>query len=74
MNSQTKTTQMTPHSPDIQHMQDLLEHQRLAYQRHQVPSAKERIDRLSRLRRVLQTQSIMIITTVQLVKLKLASC
>jgi len=53
MNSQTKTTQMTPHSPDIQHMQDLLEHQRLAYQRHQVPSAKERIDRLSRLRRVL---------------------
>lgn len=53
MNSQTKTTQMTPHSPDLQQMHDLLEHQKQAYQRHPLPTAKERIDRLARLRRVL---------------------
>lgn len=53
MNSQTKTMSMTPHSFDTQQLKDLLEHQKLAYQRYPVPTAKDRIDRLARLKRVL---------------------
>ena len=52
MNSQTKTTAMTPHA-DVKRLQDLLEQQQAAYQRHPVPSAKERIERLARLKNVL---------------------
>ena len=53
MNSQTKTTSMTPHSFDTQHLKDVLENQKFAYQRNPLPSAKERIDRLARLKQVL---------------------
>ena len=53
MNSQTKTTSMTPHSPDLQRLDDILALQKYAYQRNPVPSAKERIERLARLKRVL---------------------
>ncbi len=53
MNSQTKTTSMTPHSFNIQHLHDVLEQQKHAYLRHSFPSAKERIDRLARLKRIL---------------------
>ena len=53
MNSQTKTTSMTPHSPDLQRLDDILALQKYAYQRHPVPSAKERIERLARLKRVI---------------------
>ncbi|ENU18388.1 MAG: coniferyl aldehyde dehydrogenase [Acinetobacter bohemicus] len=53
MNSQTKTTSMTPHSSDIQHLHDVLEQQKYAYQRHPLATAKERIDRLARLKRIL---------------------
>lgn len=38
---------------DIQAMHDILAEQKIAYSRHSVPSAQERIDRLARLRRVL---------------------
>lgn len=53
MNSQTKTTSMTPHSPDLQRLDDILALQKYAYQRNPVPSAKERIERLARLKRVI---------------------
>ena len=53
MNSQTKTNSMTSYSPNIQRLHDLLEQQKRAYQRHPVPTAQERIDRLARLKRVL---------------------
>lgn len=53
MNSQTKTMPMTPHSFNVQHLKEILEHQKLAYQRYPVPSAKDRIDRLARLKQVL---------------------
>lgn len=53
MNSQTKTNPMTPYAPEIQHLHDLLAQQKLAYQRYQMPTAKERIDRLARLKNVL---------------------
>lgn len=52
MNSQTKTTAMTPHI-DVQRMQTLLEQQKAAYQRHPVPTAKERIERLARLKAII---------------------
>ena len=52
MNSQTKTTAMTPRV-DVQRLHDLLEQQQAAYQRHPVPSAKERIERLARLKNIL---------------------
>ena len=51
MNSQTKT--MTPFAPEIQRMHDLLAQQKSAYQRYPVPTAKERIERLARLKKVL---------------------
>jgi len=53
MNSQTKTTSMTPHSFEIQHLHDVLEQQKKAYLRYPLPTAKERIDRLARLKRIL---------------------
>ncbi|MDQ8995349.1 coniferyl aldehyde dehydrogenase [Acinetobacter soli] len=53
MNSQTKTTSMTPHSFDVHHLHDVLEQQKRAYERYPVPSAKDRIDRLARLKRIL---------------------
>ncbi|RKG31747.1 coniferyl aldehyde dehydrogenase [Acinetobacter tianfuensis] len=53
MNSQTKTTSMTPHSFEIQHLHDVLEQQKNAYLRYPLPTAKERIDRLARLKRIL---------------------
>ena len=53
MNSQTKTTSMTPHSFDNQHLNDMLEQQKQAYLRYPLPKAKERIDRLARLKRIL---------------------
>ena len=53
MNSQTKTTSMTPHSCDLQQLDELLAQQKYAYQNHPLPSAKERIDRLARLKRIL---------------------
>ena len=43
MNSQTKTTSMTPHSSDIQHLHDVLEQQKYAYQRHPLATAKARL-------------------------------
>ena len=52
MNSQTKTTVMTPHV-DVKRLRDLLDQQKVAYQRHPVPSAKERIERLARLKNIL---------------------
>ena len=45
MNSQTKTTSMTPHSFDLQQLDELLAQQKYAYQNHPLPTAKERIDR-----------------------------
>ncbi|MGE8540868.1 coniferyl aldehyde dehydrogenase [Acinetobacter sp. ANC 3813] len=53
MNSQTKTTSMTPHSFEIQHLTQVLEQQKHAYLRYPLPTAKERIDRLARLKRIL---------------------
>ncbi len=53
MNSQTKTTSMTPHSFDNQQLNDMLAQQKQAYLRYPLPTAKERIDRLARLKRIL---------------------
>lgn len=53
MNSQTKTNSMTPYVPEVQHLHDLLAQQKSAYQRYPVPTAKERIERLARLKKVL---------------------
>ncbi len=53
MNSHTKTTSMTPHFFDHQHLTDVLAHQKHAYSRYPLPTAKERIDRLARLKRIL---------------------
>lgn len=44
---------MTPHSLDVHHLHDVLEQQKRAYERYPVPSAKDRIDRLTRLKRIL---------------------
>ena len=52
MNSQTKTNPETQLPYDVKHLHDLLEQQKLAYLRHPVPTAKERIDRLTRLKRI----------------------
>lgn len=53
MNSHTKTTSMTPHFFDRQHLSDVLAQQKHAYSRYPLPTAKERIDRLARLKRIL---------------------
>ena len=73
MNSQTKTTSMTPHSFDLQQLDELLAQQKYAYQNHPLPTAKERIDRLARLKRIkinLLKQLIKTMVTVLLVKPK----
>ncbi len=53
MNSLTKTTPNTSKGFDVQQLNDILELQKSAYLRNQIPSAKERIDRLARLKTVL---------------------
>ncbi|ANF80995.1 coniferyl-aldehyde dehydrogenase [Acinetobacter sp. NCu2D-2] len=53
MNSHTKTSSMTPHLFDRQHLNDILTQQKHAYSRYPLPTAKERIDRLARLKRIL---------------------
>ncbi len=53
MNSHTKTTSMTPHFLDSQHLNEILAQQKHAYLRYPLPTAKERIDRLARLKRIL---------------------
>ncbi|TCM70795.1 coniferyl-aldehyde dehydrogenase [Acinetobacter calcoaceticus] len=53
MNSQTKKNSMTAYPPEVQNLQQLLDQQKLAYQRYPVPTAKERIERLARLKKVL---------------------
>ena len=53
MNSQTKNTTVTAQSFDETRLNEILSSQKFAYQRYPVPTAKERIDRLARLKRVL---------------------
>ena len=53
MNSQTNPNSMTFHSIDEQELNEILAAQKFAYQRYPNATAKERIDRLSRLKRVL---------------------
>ena len=53
MNSQTKTNFMTTDSPEVQHIHDLLALQKNAFRRYPLPTAKERIERLARLKKVL---------------------
>ncbi|WP_122901057.1 coniferyl aldehyde dehydrogenase [Acinetobacter sp. B51(2017)] len=53
MNSQTKTTSMTAQRFDLQDLTDILTLQKTAYLRHPLSSAHERIERLSRLKRIL---------------------
>lgn len=55
MNSQTKTNAMTSYPPEVSQLQlqQLLDQQKQAYQRYPMPTAKERIERLARLRKVL---------------------
>ena len=53
MNSQTKTTSMTAQRFDLQDLTDILSLQKTAYLRHPLSSAHERIERLSRLKRIL---------------------
>lgn len=47
------TPDSTPHNLDAQRLHDILALQKYAYQRYPLPTAKERIDRLARLKRVL---------------------
>lgn len=53
MNSLATNHSMTHHLPEAQHLQQLLEQQKFAYQRYPMPTAKERIERLARLKNVL---------------------
>lgn len=53
MNSLTKTTLNTAKGFDVHQLNELLELQKTAYLGHPVPTAKERIDRMARLKRVL---------------------
>ncbi|NHB56543.1 coniferyl aldehyde dehydrogenase [Acinetobacter shaoyimingii] len=53
MNSQTKTNLMTTDSPEVQKIHDLLTLQKEAFRRYPLPTAKERIERLARLKKVL---------------------
>ena len=81
MNSHTKTNSMTSYSPEVQRMHDILEQQKVAYQRYPVPTAKERIERLARLkessrkipRSIWQKQSIKTMGIVRSAKLKLVN-
>lgn len=53
MNSQTKTNLMTTETAEVQKIHDILALQKDAYRRYPLPTAKERIERLARLRKVL---------------------
>ena len=53
MNSQTKTNFMTTDTTDVAHLDELLTLQQQAYRRYPLPTAKERIERLARLKNVL---------------------
>lgn len=53
MNSQTKTNLMTTEASEVQHLHDLLALQKAAYRRYPNPTAKQRIERLARLKAVL---------------------
>ena len=53
MNSQTKTNFMTTDAPEVQYIHDLLALQKNAFRRYPLPTAKERIERLARLKKVL---------------------
>lgn len=53
MNSQVNKNNSIAVPADIQAMHDILAEQKIAYSRHPLPTAQERIDRLSRLRRVI---------------------
>lgn len=53
MNSQTKTNLMTTETAEVQKIHDILALQKEAYRRYPLPTAKERIERLARLRKVL---------------------
>ena len=53
MNSQTNMNSMTLTPVNEQRLHEILTLQKIAYQRYPTPTAKERIDRLSRLKRVL---------------------
>lgn len=53
MNSQTITDSMTISLPEVEQLQQLLDQQKRAYQRYPLPTAKERIERLARLKKVL---------------------
>ena len=53
MNSPIKTTPDTAKGFDVHQLNEILELQKTAYLRNPVPSAKERIDRMARLKRVL---------------------
>lgn len=53
MNSLSKTNTDSAMPTEIQAMHDILAEQKIAYRQHSVPTAQERLDRLSRLRRVL---------------------
>ncbi len=64
MNSQTKNNSMTHYQPEVQHLQQLLEQQKFAYQRYPMPTAKERIERLARLKTVLVKYQNQIVTAI----------
>lgn len=53
MNSQTKTNLMTTEASEVQNLHDLLALQKAAYRRYPNPTAKQRIERLARLKAVL---------------------
>ena len=53
MNSQIKTTPMPDFCVETQYLLDILQLQKQAYQRYPMPTARERIERLDRLKRVL---------------------
>ena len=53
MNSQTKTDSTASYPPEVSQLQQQLDQQKIAYQRYPMPTAKERIERLARLRKVL---------------------
>lgn len=53
MNSMTKTELCTAQPAEIQAMHDVLKQQKIAYNRHPVPTAQERIEHLSKLRQML---------------------
>lgn len=53
MNSQTKTNLMTNETSEVQQIHDIFALQKEAYRRYPLPTAKQRIERLDRLKKVL---------------------